>query len=714
MKKKLLYAITLLAAVVACNKEVIDKTSSPKLAEGEQRVELTARIATPTKVEFDDTYGHFSWSAMGDEISIHVSAGIHPVSGVEMIPTSYQKGFVTPLSEDDIVLDDDQGNIRKFFFVMSEGQRRNYFAIYPSSIVDAENYGNPDLKVNLPSSYEISPSGMGDYCPTPMLAINDPSSSFLDFRHLGGLLRLKLNDVSPETASIEVSLGKGITGSFTVNDPGTPVPYIVAKEEADVLTFTLTEPLGEYASGLLLNVPVPTGTYDILNVKAKNEAGNVVFTYEDETVRSFYAGRGYHAETSISAVTIPLFLEAVEDGEVGIINPGNYTFEYSYDNKHWQSVTTDEDYYIPAEAGQRVYLRGNHATYHEEGLSLNGFRINTDGQFYVAGNVMSLIDATNFEELTGFTRELALALLFYEASEILSHPEMSLNLPATNLTPGCYLGMFAGCASLTEAPALPATTLEILCYMAMFTGTGLTRAAEVNADVIPEQAMTGMYSNCVNLIYAPDLPATVIMNNGCSSMYEDCESLVTPPVISATTIGESALSEMFNGCKSLESVPDLPVTTLADYCYEGMFSDCTSLVSVPEDFLPATTMTEACYRNMFSGCSSLTNAPKLPALVMEKECYANMFKDCTSLTTAPDLPAMDLADYCYSYMFNGCTSLNYIKVLCCPSETSAGSPTNWWVDGVPAGGTFVKNPNATWSTGRHGVPSGWTVENASE
>lgn len=703
MKKNLLYAMILLAAI-ACNKEVIDNTPAVSLAEGETTVHLTGRITPPTKVEFDDTYGRFTWTSPADEIAIHVTAGLR--GEVEMIPTCYKKAAAVP-NADPSTCD--------FFFVMSEGQTRDFYAVYPASVVDEENYGDPNLIINLPSSYDIAPTGMGDYCPTPMLAINDPSESYLDFRHLGGLLRLQLNDVSPETASIEVSLGKGITGSFMVNDPGTPVPYVVAKEEPDVLTYTLTEPLADYTSGLLLNVPVPTGTYNVLNVKAKNEAGSIVFTYEDETIRSFYAGRGYHAETSISAVTIPLFLEAVEDGEVGIINPNNYTFEYSYDNKHWQSVTTDEDFYITAEAGQRVYLRGNHETYHEEGISFNDFRINTNGQFYVAGNVMSLIDATNFEDLTEFTREYALGLLFYGASEILSHPGMSLNMPATTLTVGCYVGMFLGCASLTEAPALPATTLVPGCYWMMFGGSGLTRSVEVNADEIPQQAMAGMYSGCANLAYAPDLPATVVMESGYASMFSDCSSLVTPPVISATTIGKSAMSNMFEDCSSLESVPELLAPTLAESCYEDMFNGCTSLVTVPEDLLPVMDLAESCYSGMFSECSSLTNAPKLPALVMVRNCYDRMFSKCTSLTTAPDLPATELAEYCYSYMFNGCTSLNYIKVLGCPPfSNAAGGPTNWWVENVPAGGTFVKNPNATWSSGKHGVPVGWTVENASE
>ena len=39
-----------------------------------------------------------------------------------------------------------------------------------------------------------------------------------------------------------------------------------------------------------------------------------------------------------------------------------------------------------------------------------------------------------------------------------------LDLDSITITNFCYLRMFAGCASLTQAPALPATTLADCCY----------------------------------------------------------------------------------------------------------------------------------------------------------------------------------------------------------------------------------------------------------
>ena len=64
-------------------------------------------------------------------------------------------------------------------------------------------------------------------------------------------------------------------------------------------------------------------------------------------------------------------------------------------------------------------------------------------------------------------------------------------------------------------------------------------------------------------------------------------------------------------------------------------------------------------------------------------------------------------------MFYGCSSLNYIKCLATnPSDNS--SYTLDWVVNVAQSGTFVKAASMNdWTTGVNGIPSNWTVEDAS-
>ena len=140
-----------------------------------------------------------------------------------------------------------------------------------------------------------------------------------------------------------------------------------------------------------------------------------------------------------------------------------------------------------------------------------------------------------------------------------------------------------------------------------------------------------------------------------------------------------------------------------------MFQGCTNLTTAPE--LPATTLAEYCYYAMFYGCTSLTTASALLATTLSDMCYYSMFQGCTNLTTAPELPATTLKASCYTKMFYGCTKLNYIKMIA--TDISAYNCLGSWVSNVSSTGTFVKNPAMnSLPTGTHGIPSGWTVQNA--
>ena len=145
------------------------------------------------------------------------------------------------------------------------------------------------------------------------------------------------------------------------------------------------------------------------------------------------------------------------------------------------------------------------------------------------------------------------------------------------------------------------------------------------------------------------------------------------------------------------------------------FSGCTGLVNAENLVLPdKLTNSNTDYPNfqyMFYQCSNLRTAPKkLGALTLYSYCYEAMFMECTSLVTAPELPAITMVEGCYMDMFGDCTQLDYIKCL----ATSIGDrAVQYWVLGVASSGTFVKNPSmSSWPTGVSGIPSGWTVVDA--
>ena len=153
-------------------------------------------------------------------------------------------------------------------------------------------------------------------------------------------------------------------------------------------------------------------------------------------------------------------------------------------------------------------------------------------------------------------------------------------------------------------------------------------------------------------------------------------------------------------------------TITGTYTFKNLFYQNTYLQSAENLVFPATTLTTYCYNGVFYSCTNLTIGPAiLPATTLATNCYRSMFQGCSKLTTAPELPAATLVGSCYYRIFRNCTVLNYIK--CLATSISASNCLLQWADSVASSGTFVKAANmSSWSTGSGGIPSGWTVQNA--
>lgn len=155
----------------------------------------------------------------------------------------------------------------------------------------------------------------------------------------------------------------------------------------------------------------------------------------------------------------------------------------------------------------------------------------------------------------------------------------------------------------------------------------------------------------------------------------------------------------------------LPATGLTEACYEKMFENCTSLTAAPA--LPATRLADSCYLNMFANCTSLVNAPSLPATTLAHRCYLGMFQYNETLSGTPELPADFIEDESYALMFFNCSNLQYVKCLATGMATPPSGhyyPTYNWLKNVSGTGTFVKDANASWTTGDNGIPTGWNTQ----
>lgn len=412
-------------------------------------------------------------------------------------------------------------------------------------------------------------------------------------------------------------------------------------------------------------------------------------------------------------VTVPftyggMCMESITAGKITISNPFHLTIDYKQEDREWRSANT-ENIMIEVDAGERVWFRGRNESYAaKEGNSITAtaFRCNS-GEFYLYGNLMSLIYGDEYEAKTEMTGEYAFSMLFGWNNRIFNHPEYDIVLPATTLSASCYRSMFHACSGLTRAPKLPAKVLKEACYSSMF-------AYCTSLKEFPEMAATDMaYMSCTWMMMgsgieeAPELPAMNLARSCYEFMFMECPNLKkSMSVLPATELAPNCYTGMFQRAEKLENAPKLPATQLKYSCYSHMFNGCVSLKKGPE--LPATELAEACYQRMF-GNSGLEEAPALPAMDLEVMCYEYMFEGSKSLVSAPVLPALTLNSWCYEKMFSGCSNLKYVNAAFLTTPSSG--KTLDWLAGVAPEGVFVKNPDATWDVrGATGVPEGWRIE----
>ena len=287
---------------------------------------------------------------------------------------------------------------------------------------------------------------------------------------------------------------------------------------------------------------------------------------------------------------IPLTFEILGDGDIvwwTSDSSATRTIEYSINGGEWTEITstTEDGILINVNSGDTVQFRGDNQSYATSNNSFNTFGSSVN--FKAKGNIMSLINSTNFSTLDSIPSNWCFSRLF--SNSIRLTDAKNLLLPATTLASRCYCDMFAYCSSLTQAPSiLPATTLAMYCYYNMFKG-------------------------CTSLTTAPELPATTL------AMY--------------------CYNYMFFGCTSLTTAPELPATTLADACYQYMFDGCSSLTSAPS--LPVTTLVNRCYNSMFNGCRSLNYIKCLATNISASSCTGTWVRNVAPTGTFVKNPNMN-------------------------------------------------------------------------
>ena len=140
------------------------------------------------------------------------------------------------------------------------------------------------------------------------------------------------------------------------------------------------------------------------------------------------------------------------------------TIDYKLNGGEWVSIASNTGSSAPTievNPGDKIQFRGDNTAYCGDNPDLCSTFSGSTAEFEVEGNIMSLINSTDFSTLTTLESNFTFAFLFINCTGLTSAE--NLILPANSLAEGCYAGMFAVCSSLKTTPELPAIDLAMGC-----------------------------------------------------------------------------------------------------------------------------------------------------------------------------------------------------------------------------------------------------------
>lgn len=309
--KKYIFGTALMCLMVACNtlENPIPETSDAVVyikADSEEDI---------TKGSVDGSTAAFKWNT-GDRIAVYadgykISAQLDP--SYNNLSTA---NFGFSVTGDN---------------ALNQASRAN-FAIFPISLVYdgsgnlyTEDVTATSLKLNLPASYSLA-QVQNDVSPTPMIATNTPNGN-LAFKALCPLLRITVVNIPKQTQRIEFDFnGVNVQGEFTlvgVDLTKDIVENSIATSNAsgsngDIITVTMAGNT-TWHDNLVINLPVPAGTYGNITITAKDEAGLPVLTLTKAIKAAGWAPT--RKSSRKMTATLPVF--SVADGKKVTFAPGN-------------------------------------------------------------------------------------------------------------------------------------------------------------------------------------------------------------------------------------------------------------------------------------------------------------------------------------------------------------------------------------------------------
>lgn len=306
--------------------------------------------------------------------------------------------------------------------------------------------------------------------------------------------------------------------------------------------------------------------------------GEVVWQKEVEPINYFYVKNEYDGTNNVT------FRALRRPTETTI-----QQIEYSKDKINWttEPITANIVITIPLEKGEKVYFRNDNGYFSNNLTGTSAFRIKIRAtqNHSIGGDMTTLYNYSYKSGVTipeGCFRYLFGCDLqsFINGNSFEANPNLidasQLILPTTNLSTGCFAGMFMLTTGLINPPqTINCQSIGVESCHRMFKGSGITTT--------------------------PSISSKTIGTNGCTEMFMECNNITTMPTLQATSLGEFCFSYMFSNCSNLGGTVTLPATTTAKNCYSGMFESTAITAAI----IKAKTLKKSCMTTMFEHCSNL-------------------------------------------------------------------------------------------------------------
>lgn len=220
--------------------------------------------------------------------------------------------------------------------------------------------------------------------------------------------------------------------------------------------------------------------------------------------------------------------------------------QYSNDGSNWSNLTFNSStpQTITLSNYQTVYLRNrnnNGVFNYYDGTNYYYTTITTNKITAVGGDLRTLLDYNNVFNIDEIPVG-AFTYLFRDNDKLIDASKLYLGYE--NVNSYSYLGMFRGCTSLSTIPTtigikkFDSSSQGAYCCSSMFRDTLITTTPTLPATDIAPEAYNGMFYNCTNLTTAI-VNGEILNSNSYKLMFNGCINLSDVTIYVNTAVSNS-------------------------------------------------------------------------------------------------------------------------------------------------------------------------------